>query len=147
MVIPRQISGAVEWFAVVFRDVENNRKKQEQLLNLMLQSGWKIPECIRKLQKLCLYGNTRLEAYRIIAQFYSWIKSSIDEIWFQIQDLDQRNPINNIQKLRAVITFAIENPYFTGCEHKLLQRFCPAGKCFMAKLIKECEKPHLFEPI
>ena len=147
MVIPRHVPEAVDWFTMVFKDIENNHKKQEQLLNLIFQKGWETPPCIRRLQRLCLNGNVRLEAYRIIAQFYSWIKSSVGEIWFQIQDLDQRNPIKNYQKLKAIIAFAFENPQFAGCEHKLLKRFCPAGKCFMAKLIKECEKPHLFEPI
>jgi len=37
------------------------------------------------------------------------------------------------------------NPQFVGCQHPLLKRFCPAGKCFMADLIDEYEKPYLFE--
>lgn len=147
MVIPRCVPEAVKWFNEIHSDFAKKHEYQNRLLNLMLQSGWKIPECIRKLQKLYLYGNTRLEVYRIIAQFYSWIKSSIDEIRYQIQDLDHRNSINDIQKLRAIITFATQNPYFASCEHKLLKCFCPAGKCFMAKLKDNYKNHSLFEQI
>lgn len=147
MVIPRCVSEAVKWFNEIHSDFAKKHEYQNRLLNLMFHSGWKIPACIRKLQKLYLHGNTRPEAYRIIAQFYSWIKSSIDEIWYQIQDLDQRNSINDIQKLRAIIMFATQNPCFAGCEHKLLKQFCPAGKCFIKELIDEYEKPKLFSDI
>jgi len=39
------------------------------------------------------------------------------------------------------------NPQFVGCEHKLLKRFCPASKCFMAELKKKHESPYLFEQV
>jgi len=46
--------------------------------------------------------------------------------------------------MNAIITFAVENPWFVECKHPLLQQFCPAGKCFMAEVIKEYEQPRLF---
>ena len=44
-----------------------------------------------------------------------------------------------------IIMFAIENPQFAGCEHNLLKRFCPAGKCFIAELMDKLQNPYLFK--
>lgn len=41
-----------------------------------------------------------------------------DEIRYLIYFVDQRNPIRNYQKMKAIITFAIENPWFVGCKAK-----------------------------
>ena len=67
------------------------------------------------------------------------------EIRHLIHFVDRRNPIKNHQKLNSIITFAVENPWFVGCQHPLLKQFCPAGKCFISDLIEEYEKPYLFE--
>jgi len=136
---------AQDWLTQKNNEIIEENKKQNTLLDLILKTGWQIPPCIQKLQSLCLYDNIRLEAYRIIAAFYAWIKASQQQIQHQIQSIDYKNPVNDHQKIRAIITFAIENPRFVGCGHLLLQRFCPAGKCFMAELINEMERPLLFK--
>lgn len=144
MIIPRTVPETVEWFAQQHDEFAKKRISQARLLESILKDGWQIPACIRRLQSLCLYDSTRLETYRIIAQFYSWIKASHDEVWCRVQNLDQRNPINDYSKLNAIIKFATENPSFAGCEHKLLNRFCPPGKCFMSELNDLNKKPLLF---
>jgi len=145
MIIPKMVPEAIEWFACRHEEFAKKQKSQNRLLELILKDGWQIPPCIRRLQTLCLYDSIRLEAYRIIAQFYSWIKASVNEIWQQVQNSDHRNPINNYSKLNAIIKFAIENPSFAGCSHKLLKRFCPVGKCFIDELINLNKEPLLFE--
>jgi len=130
--------------AEIHAEFEEKLLRQNELQKLMLQKGWEIPPCIRRLQQLCLYDNIRLEAYRVLSQFYSWIGAGPDEIRHLINFMDRRNPIRNYQKTNAIITFAVENPWFVGCQHFLLEQFCPAGKCFMAELIEEYEKPYLF---
>ncbi|MBW1791655.1 MAG: hypothetical protein JRJ14_05200 [Deltaproteobacteria bacterium] len=147
MITPRKVPEAVEWFAEISSEVQKQYEKQEQLRNMMLRNGWEIPPCLYHLQRLCLYPNVRLEAYRIIAGFYSWIGASSAHIWYEVKNCDQRNPINDFQKLKAIISFAVENPGFFGCEHPLLKQFCPAGKCFMAELINEYDNPCLFEQV
>jgi len=92
-----------------------------------------------------LYDHNRLEAYRIISSFFAWIKAGHGEVRNLIYTVDRRNPIKNYRKMNAIIAFAVENPWFVGCQHRLLQQFCPAGKCFMAELIEEYENPRLFE--
>ena len=86
-----------------------------------------------------------LEACRITAGFYSAIKASKDEIWHQIQRWARRNAYKDYPRLKAIVTSAIDNPCLCDCQHPLLQRFCPAGKCFMAELIEEYESPRLFD--
>lgn len=144
MILPHRVPEAVEWFAEIHAEFEEKLLRQDELQKLMLQKGWEIPPCIRRLQQLCLYDNIRLEAYRVISQFYSWIGAGIDEIRHLINFMDRRNPIRNYQKMKAIITFAIENPWFVGCQHSLLEQFCSAGKCFMAELIEAYENPYLF---
>lgn len=121
------------------------QKTQTQLLQLMFEFAWQIPPCIKRMQRLSLYDNVRLLAYRVIAQFYSWIKAGPAQIWHQIQDSDRRNPINDYHKLKAIVTFANENTMFTGCEHPLLQRCCPGGMCLITELMNEHKSPCLFQ--
>jgi len=96
---PRRIPETVAWFTETDDEIENKRKTQAQLLKLMLETGWQVPPCILYLQRLSLYNNVRLEAYRIIAQLYSWTEASPAQIWHQIQESDRRNPINDYQKV------------------------------------------------
>jgi hypothetical protein len=145
LILARRIPAAAEWFAEALADFEKKQRRQDQLRKLMLEKGWEIPPCIRRLQSLRLYDDVRLEAYRVLSQFYSWIKASHAETRHLIYRVDQRNPIKDYQRLSSIITYAIENLWFVGCEHPLLQRFCPAGKCFLAELIKEYGQPRLFE--
>ena len=147
MIIPKEIPEAVEWFREVYESVETEQKKKAKLLESMLVDGWQIPEYLRNLLWRKLSINAGLEACRIIARFYSAIKANEDEIWYQIQRWACRNTYRNDQKPKAIITFAIENPSLCNCSHPLLQHFCPAGKCFIAELINEYDKPHLFEQV
>jgi len=144
MILPHRVPEAADWFVEVHDEFEKKLLRQDELQKLMLQKGWEIPPCIRRLQQLCLYDNIRLEAYRVLSQFYSWIGASPDEIKYLINFVDRLNPIGNYHKMNAIITFGVENPWFVGCQHFLLEQFCPAGKCFMAELIEEYEKPYLF---
>ena len=139
-----RIPEAVEWFSETHDEFGEKKTRQNQLHELMVRNGWEIPPCIRRWLRLCLYDNVRLEVYRITSQFLSWIGASESEIRFQIHSIDRRNPIKDYQKLKNIITFAVENPWFVGCEHALLRQFCPAGGCFMAELIDQHKNPLLF---
>ena len=112
---------------------------------LFENSGWLIPPCIRKLLWADIGKSTGLEALRITVHWYSYINASEYEIWHQIQSWARRNAYKNHNKLRSIATFAIENPSFADCEHKLLQRCCPAGKCFIAELRDLNKEPLLFK--
>jgi len=141
----KKISEAADRFKQLYTQAEKEYKKQQKLLELMLKNGWQIPPCIRSLLWVNSGQKVGLEACRIMAQFYSFIKASENEIWHHIETWAHRNAYKNYQKLKGIIAFASENPQFAGCEDKLLQHFCPAGKCFMAELINRYEKPSLFE--
>jgi len=144
MIIPRVVPEAVEWFNEVWKEEEKRQYRQSQLQKLIMEKGWQITPCIRRLTWMDLSKEQSFEACRIISQFYSWIKADPDEIWHYFQQIDRRNRIEDYQRLRAILNFATENPGFIGCQHSLLKRFCPVGKCFMAELMNEYENPHLF---
>jgi hypothetical protein len=145
MIMPRFIPEAAKWFAATCADFEKKQHQQEELRKLILQKGWQIPPCIRRLSWADLAKDTTLEACRVISGAYSFLGSHEDEIWYHILRLARRNAVSDQQRLRAIVTFAVENRMFMGCEHPLLKRFCPAGKCFLAELLQECKEPYLFE--
>ncbi|MFC1604180.1 hypothetical protein ACFL5F_04050 [Planctomycetota bacterium] len=147
MIMPQQASEVTEWFAEVHAEFEKKQNRQNELRKAMLEEGWEISPCIRRLLRLCLYDHVRLEAYRTISRFLSWIGASESEIRYQIHSIDRRNPIKNYQKLNGITTFAVESPWFVGCQHALLRQFCPAGGCFITELIEKYEKPYLFEQV
>lgn len=145
LIMPRTVPEAVEWFSSLLKETEKEQERQHQLQNLLFKDGWQTSPCTRRLLWADLDKNNALEACRITSQFYSWLGASSGEIWYRLQQIDRRNRIDDYPRLKAIIVFALENPRFIDCEHTLVRRFCPAGKCFMAELIAELEQPHLFE--
>jgi hypothetical protein len=140
----RSVPEATEWFAEALRQAEKHTERQSRLREALLRSGWQVPPCIRRLDWADMSDAQALAACRIIARFYPFIHAREDEVWYRIRRLDQRHGIGDYPRLRNIVTFGRENPAFVGCEHPLLQRFCPAGKCFVVELISEYENPLLF---
>ena len=65
------------------------------------------------------------------------------ELYSTCINLDSRTTLF-IDETHALET---KDQSFVGCEHPLLKRFCPAGKCFIKEFIDEYEKPKLFNDI
>jgi len=144
LIMPRFIPEAAERFAGTCAEFEKKHCQQDKLRALILKN-WQIPPCIRRLSWADLETNTALEACRVISGFFSFIHARNDEIWHHVLRLARRNSVNDQQRLRAIVTFAIENRTFMGCGHPLLRQYCLPGRCFMTELIEECENPLLFE--
>jgi len=144
LIMPHQDPEALEGFTEAIAEFGLEQQQQNGLRELMLQRGWEVPPCIRRWQGLRLYDKTRPEIYRVLCQFYAWIGASRGQIERLINVVDRRNPIGDSNKLNAIVTFAVENPWFAGCEHGSLKRFCPAGECYISELIQEYENPSLF---
>ena len=144
LIMPTPAPEAVEWYAETLAEFEKEQHRQDDLRKTVFDNGWEVPQCIRRMMQLCLYDHNRLEAYRVISQLFAWIKAGPSEIRQIIHAVDRRNPLRDYPKIDAIITFAVENPWFAGCQHHLLRQFCPAGGCFMAELLKEYEQPPLF---
>jgi len=144
LIMPHQNPEAMEWFTEAIAEFGTEQRQQNGLRKLMLQRGWEVPPCIRRWQGLRLCDKTRLEVYRVLCQFYAWIGASHSQIQYIVNAVDRRNPIGDSNKLNAIVAFAVENPWFAGCEHDSLKRFCPSGECYMSGLIQEYENPSLF---
>jgi hypothetical protein len=140
----RRVPEAAEWFAETLQEEEKRAKRQLQLRQRLLENGWFVPFCVRRLEWADLSQDQVLEACRIIARFYPFVRAGEDELWYHIRRLDQRHSIGDHAKLRNIVHWGVENPAFAGCDHSLLHRFCPAGQCFWTELVDECENPFLF---
>jgi len=150
MIMHQEVPEAVEWHAGVLADVEKEQHRQVKLRKLVLKNGWQIPSCIRRLAWADLDKSTALEACRLISGAYSFLGRNEEEIRYHVMRLARRNSITGFrehQKLKAIVTFGVENPMLAECQHLLMSRFCPAGGCFIKELIAEYEKPHLFNDI
>jgi len=139
-----RVPEAAEWFAEALQEKEKHVKRQSQLRSMLQRDGWQIPPCVRRLHWADLPQDQVLEACRIIARFYPFINAGNDETWYHLLRLDRRHDIGDHARLTAIIAFAVENPGFAGCQHPLLQQFCPAGGCFMNEIINELKNPRLF---
>jgi hypothetical protein len=140
----RPVPEAAEWFAEALKEEEKRLKRQSQLREELLRRGWFIPPCVRRLGWADMSEDQALEACRIIAGFYPFVNASEDEVDYHIRRLGQHHGLRDYLRLRNITTFGRENPAFPGCDHLLLQQFCPAGKCLITELIAECENPLLF---
>jgi hypothetical protein len=148
MILPRFVPEAAEWFDEVHAEFEQRQHRQDKLRELILKGGWQIPPCVRRLTWAHLDESATFEACRIISAAYSFLGSHEDEVWYHILRLARRNTIQGVrehQRLRAIITFAGENPMLPDCSHPLLKQFCPTGGCYIAELLEEYKQPHLFQ--
>ena len=140
---PSVIPDAAEWFAQIHAEFEKKVLLQDELQKQLLDHGWEIPFCMRRWFRLSFNDNERLEVYRILSQYFSWIGASESEIQHLIENINKHTPIMNYQKLKNIITFGIENPWFVGCQHSLLQKFCPV-RWFITEMMSQYKQPHLF---
>ncbi len=145
LILPNCIPATTEWFSELHKEAEKNYKEQKQLQKMLLERGWQIPPCIRRLHWADLDTGTALEACRIISQFYSFIYAGDDEIWYHILRLANRNNIKDHEKLKAIISFAVESGSFVNCSYPLLRQFCPSSKCYIARMNEEYKNPYLFK--
>ena len=142
--LPRCVPEAAEWFREILQNEERRHARQRDLRQVLLREGWQIPPCIRRLHWVDLSRGEALETCRIIGGFYAFVNANEGETWQHVLRIDRRHGLRDYPRLRAIVTFGVENPAFVGCAHPLLQRFCPAGKCFMTELMNEIRQPFLF---
>lgn len=94
------------------------------------KKGWRIPPCIKAMQKNILQDGTRHNAYLVLARFYSWINMHPQQIKEKLLQLDKRHPISDPDSIDRIIKWAAEHPGFAGCDNELLQKYCSKHKCF-----------------
>lgn len=134
---------ATEWFGETLAEKEKHARWQSRLQEHLLRLGWAVPPCIRRLDWAEFSEDNALEACHVIAAFYPFVGAGEDEVWHHVRRIDQRHGLQQSARLRAIVTFGNENPTFE-CGHPFLQKFCPAGGCFMKKWMDEMKNPRLF---
>jgi len=135
---------AARWLAQILRAEHVEHAKQQGLQSRLQRDGWLIPPCIDRLMWADLSPRAVIEACRILSRYYPLIGAHTQETWHHILRLDRRHGIKDYPYLDNIVTFGIENPAFVGCDHRLLQELCRAGKCGMVNLLAECQEPLLF---
>jgi hypothetical protein len=98
------------------------------------RKGWRMPECIKAIQKATLPDGIRHHTYVALARFCRWICMHPDEIRERIEALDNRKPIRDPDYIERAIRWACEHPGFPGCDDESLRRYCRPERCFYAKL-------------
>jgi hypothetical protein len=148
MILPHPVPGAAKWFWDLYLQTQRDAKQQQRLLQMVLDRGWETPPCIDRLKRIKTHADGfLLESIRILVWWFAWVGASPAQIMKELSGISQglTNPSDQ-QKIHSILSLSIENPRFAGCHHPLLQRHCPAEKCYMADLIREYEQPHLFQP-
>jgi hypothetical protein len=146
MIIPRPVPQAMKWFQDLHLQAEKEVNYQQRLLQMVLGRGWEMPPCMARLKrsksgtKAC-----RFESSRILAWWLAWIGASPSQILNELGSISRGiGDEADVHKFRTILALSAEHPRFAGCHHPLLRQHCPAEKCFLSDLIRECERPHLF---
>jgi len=140
----RYVPQAAAWFAQTRQEEESRQEWQSQLQQTLMKTGWQVPPCIRRLHWEDLSEDEALEACRVMAQFYPFINAGEEEVWYHVGRLKRRHGIRESARLGVIIAFGSENPGFPGCDHPLLQRFCPAARCRFEDIYNDYVNPRLF---
>jgi hypothetical protein len=101
------------------------------------KKGWRIPPCIKKLKRSNLPDGERHSVYLVLARFYSWINMHPEEISEKIHQINNRNPIKDPAGIERIVSWAVQNPGFAGCENEVLTKYCDKQHCFYHKLKKK----------
>lgn len=88
MIVPQRMPEAIEWFAE-FHGKFVKKQCQEGLRKLMLEKGWQIPPCIRRLSWADLAKEATLEACRLISRTYSFLGGHKDKIRYDHPGISQ----------------------------------------------------------
>jgi len=126
---------AAKWFRRVVEAAE--RRKAEQGARGEWQGftrGWRVPPCIRRIEKATLPDGVRHDAYLALSRFYGWIGTHPAEAAERIRAVDARNPIRDGNYIERVALYGHNHGAFPGCENPVLKMFCSEADCFKAAM-------------
>ena len=139
MAEPQECPKAVGWFKYEALPWLKKHKRDESSKNnykSKFKDGWRIPPCIKQLQKTTLKDGFRHHTYFALARFYAWIGMHPQEIKERIQNIDEKNPIHDRDYISRIIKYCYKYPGFPGCDNPILKTYCNRKKCFRTKYEK-----------
>ncbi|OHB49689.1 MAG: hypothetical protein A2Y10_05905 [Planctomycetes bacterium GWF2_41_51] len=127
---------AIHWYreAIKCMKNKNNQFSSIKKLNIKFKHGWRIPPCIKEIEKTILPDGIRHDTYLLLARYYSYLNMHYYEIVERLGNIDNRNPIRDLDSIERITEFAIEHPGFAGCDNQVLKKYCKNQNCFYAKL-------------
>jgi len=135
---------ATQRLTQILQAAEAEHARQQYLRHQFQHNGWFIVPCVDRLMWADLRPKAVIEACRVLARYYALAGANSQEIWHHIRRLDRRHGVKDHPYLENIVQFGIQNPAFVGCDHRLLQELCRAGKCSMIDLLTEYKEPSLF---
>ncbi|MFC1781205.1 hypothetical protein ACFLZ8_02975 [Planctomycetota bacterium] len=133
-VIPQPCPEAVDWYQRAIKAFENQNDYSTDKYNTQFKEGWRIPPCIKTIQRAYLIDGIRHQTYLALARFYSWIGMHHDEAIEQIESINNRHPIKNSGDIERIVFWSINNRGFPGCDNPILKKYCQKQTCFYVKL-------------
>ena len=100
----------------------------------LFRQGWRVPPCIKAIEKARLPDGMRHDAYLQLARYYAYLGMHPEEIRERIIDIDDRYPIGDPQSIDRMVDFGWKHPAFPGCDHRVLRQYCRREGCFLARL-------------
>ena len=126
---------AVQWYRQAIAAVARlERHSGHATRNAKFRRGWRVPPCIKAMEKSVLPDGARHQTYLSLARFWRWLGMHPDEMHERISAIDSRNLIRDPDYIERAIKWGCEHPGFPGCNDESLRRYCRPEKCFYAKL-------------
>lgn len=132
MVVPTESPKATKWMydALMWAKQRSRRWPRISGVNAC---GWRLPPCIRAIERSTLPDGVRHEAYFHFARYMATICAAPEEILDRLTEIDARHPIHDHEYLDRVARRAARYTGFRTCPRIPLARFCDPNTCWLVQ--------------
>lgn len=132
MAVATQSDRATAWLRKAMAWVRQLRPARSPAGAVRGRSGWRLPPCIRAIERVVLGDGVRHAAYFEYARYMATIGAAPDEILRRLLDIDRRNSIHDDAHLESLARRAARYTGFKTCPLPQLEDYCEQSKCFLA---------------
>jgi len=127
---------AIQWYQEAIKCIESKttRSSSSKRLNTQFKKGWRIPPCIKNIEKSVLPDGIRHDTYLLLARYYGYLNMHYDEARERLELINNRNPVKDPDSIDRAIEFGLAHSGFAGCDNQVLKKYCENKNCFYAKL-------------
>lgn len=127
---------ATQWYQEAIKCMESKTVQplSSKRLNTQFKKGWRIPPCIKNMEKSVLPDGIRHDTYLLLARYYGYLNMHYDEAKERLEIIDNRNPVKDPDSIDRAIQFGLAHSGFAGCDNHALKKYCENKNCFYAQL-------------
>jgi len=135
LAVPGECPRAAHWFYRAMACVRRSRSRStgRSRRRRGFQRGWRMPPCIRRLERATLPDGLRHAAYFALACFYAQVDMHPAEAERRLREIDGRHPIRDPGYLFRVVDCGRNHAGFPSCSNPALRRYCDPDRCFLAR--------------